>query len=167
MSHVQLRYDAQFGLLLICNMMGGSCCGALVPRQRGMLRTLEGGCKVPIAVKTTMGAEVHGVCTLSLYGAVYTLDGKVSAPTHATQTATRSRTSTFVRAARTHNLCLSLVQTTVDDTETAEIALKEEEGYALGCRLGQKLLKKGAADILLAIRPESVAAASLAAPAKE
>jgi len=44
--------------------------------ERGMLRTLQGGCKVPICVRTTFGPVAENRGAMSVWAAVLSLDGK-------------------------------------------------------------------------------------------
>jgi len=59
-----VRFMSDFKTTLACNA------------ERGMLRTLQGGCKVPICVRTTFVPVVENRLAMSVWAAVLSLDGK-------------------------------------------------------------------------------------------
>lgn len=87
--------------------------------ERGMLKTLNGGCKVPITVRCDMSESKEDGITISLWGAVLSLDGK-------------EMVESTVSAK-------GLGKNPQEDAKTA---------WAIGVQLGMTLKEKGAAEIL-------------------
>jgi hydroxymethylbilane synthase len=93
--------------------------------ERGMLRTLQGGCKVPICVRTTFTPVAENRVSMSVWAAVLSLDGKEMV---------ESRQETVVA---------------FDKAEEKTVELRAQE---CGEALGRELLAKGANEMLAITR---------------
>ncbi|XP_064651368.1 porphobilinogen deaminase-like [Lineus longissimus] len=119
-----------------------------VVAERAFLRTLEGGCTVPVAVHTVF-TEGDSKCELSMDGGVFSLDG-FQAITNSMQT--RFTLEPVSKKMRTNgpSLFSSIVAEDVNDSALAAVE-------TLGRQLAETLLQNGAKPILDEAKAEAEA----------
>ena len=141
---VEIRSDASDKLSELCEALTHQRTQWMCLAERAMLRTLEGGCSVPVGVNTKLSHVVEGrdrlrSGELKLESAVLEITGCVTSLDGGRQ---------FVKT----------IEEKIRNTNEAE---------ALGKRLGEVLLDDGARDILEEIKAERAARAREAAKAEE